>query len=68
MLVNIPVAHYGDKFTVRAWSNLNGEYKYGTQMSVSILDILNSLDGERKDAAQPLIDKYNEWLSTQAEG
>lgn len=68
VLVNIPVAHYGDKFTVRAWSNLNGKYKYGTQMSVSILDILNSLDGERKDAAQPLIDKYNEWLSTQAEG
>ncbi len=65
VLVNIPVEHYGDKFTVRAWSNVSGEYRYGAPMSVSILEILNSLDGDRKDAAQPLIDKYNEWLASQ---
>lgn len=66
VLVNIPVEHYGDKFTVRAWSNVSGEYKYGAPMSVSILEILNSLEGDRKDAAQPLIDKYNEWRASQS--
>lgn len=65
VLVNIPMAHYGDEFTVRAWSKVDGEYQYGTSMSVSIIDILNSLDDERKAAAQPLIDKYNEWLTSQ---
>lgn len=45
---------------------IDGEYQYGTPMSVSILEILNSLEGDRKDAAQPLIDKYNEWLASQS--
>ena len=66
VLVNIPMAHYGDEFTVRAWSKVDGEYQYGTSMSVSIIDILNSLDDERKAAAQPLIDNYNEWLASQS--
>ena len=64
VLVNIPVEHYSDSFTVRTWSLVDGEYHYGTSMSVSILEILNSLEGDRKTAARPLIDKYNEWYSS----
>ena len=63
VLVNIPVSHYNDSFTVRAYSYVNGEYVYGDAMNTSILNILNylSLNGNdvQKENADILLAKYN---------
>ncbi len=63
VLVNIPVSHYNDSFTVRAYSYVNGEYVYGSPMNTSILDILNYLSRNGNDVqkanADILLAKYN---------
>lgn len=63
VLVNIPVSHYNDSFTVRAYSYVNGEYVYGSPMNTSILDILNYLSQNgndvQKENADILLAKYN---------
>lgn len=63
VLVNIPVSHYKDSFTVRAYSYVNGEYVYGSPMNTSILDILNYLSQNgndvQKENADILLAKYN---------
>lgn len=62
VLVNIPVSHYNDSFTVRAYSKVNGEYVYGSPMNTSILDILNYLSRNgndvQKENADILLAKY----------